>query len=185
MVALGEYIYAWYLHQALRYRLFTSYTPHHQSQEHTFNMPRRPPPTPLRLHQGPMPSRGKPKHTMPSLPRPVFHLPIPVVTGFAPRPRARSVAKHDEPALNLQTMTPDQLPNLAFPSRLSLDSRRSSTDSGASSPVSVSSRESDSSPPSPASEHFVRGPWDHSASIRVSIDISAVLPPPRPAALFA
>ncbi|EKM55753.1 uncharacterized protein PHACADRAFT_96073 [Phanerochaete carnosa HHB-10118-sp] len=106
-------------------------------------MPRRSPPTPLRLHQGPLPLRGKPKHTMPSLPRPAFHRPIPIAQGPASRPRARSIAEQDEPTLNLQ-----------------------------------------SSPSSPASEHFVRGPWDHSASIKVSIDISAVLPPPKQAAVF-
>jgi hypothetical protein len=34
-------------------------------------MPRRPPPTSLRLVQGPLPSRAEPKHTLPSFPRPV------------------------------------------------------------------------------------------------------------------
>jgi len=35
-------------------------------------MPRRPPPTPLLLVQGPLP-RGRFKFTMPSVPRPIFH----------------------------------------------------------------------------------------------------------------
>lgn len=34
-------------------------------------MPRRPPPTSLHLHKGPVPARGLAKHTLPSLPRPV------------------------------------------------------------------------------------------------------------------
>jgi len=36
------------------------------------NMPRRPPPSSLLLAQGPLPSRGQPKHTLPSLPRPAL-----------------------------------------------------------------------------------------------------------------
>ncbi|GJE86810.1 hypothetical protein PsYK624_028930 [Phanerochaete sordida] len=131
-------------------------------------MPRRPPPTPLRLHQGPLPARGKPKHTLPSLPRPAFHLPLPAVPGAAPRARAPSVGSGEH---NLQTMPPGELPG-----RPSFGSSRASTDS-VRSPVSPPSRAgSDASEP-------VRGPWDHSASIKVAIDISAVLPPPQPAAL--
>jgi len=38
-------------------------------------MPRRPPPTPLLLVQGPLPPRGESKFTMPSVPRPIFHPP--------------------------------------------------------------------------------------------------------------
>lgn len=36
-------------------------------------MPRRAPPTSLRLIQGPTPPRNAPKHTLPSMPRPTFH----------------------------------------------------------------------------------------------------------------
>jgi hypothetical protein len=36
------------------------------------SMPRRPPPTPLHLIQGPLPPRGRSKFTMPSMPRPIF-----------------------------------------------------------------------------------------------------------------
>lgn len=43
------------------------------------SMPRRPPPSPLRLVQGPLPPRGRSKFTMPSMPRPIFH-PETVVT---------------------------------------------------------------------------------------------------------
>lgn len=35
-------------------------------------MPRRPPPSSLLLVQGPLPSRGQPKHTLPSFPRPTL-----------------------------------------------------------------------------------------------------------------
>lgn len=36
-------------------------------------MPRRPPPTPLLLVHGPLPSRSESKFTMPSVPRPIFY----------------------------------------------------------------------------------------------------------------
>ncbi|KAF9504294.1 hypothetical protein BS47DRAFT_1490222 [Hydnum rufescens UP504] len=35
-------------------------------------MPRRPPPSPLRLCNGPLPPRGAPRHKLPDLPRPIF-----------------------------------------------------------------------------------------------------------------
>lgn len=35
------------------------------------------------------------------------------------------------------------------------------------------------------SREFVRGPWDHSGSIQVPFDVTAVLPPPMPAAVNA
>jgi len=38
-------------------------------------MPRRPPPSALRLHPGPTPPRSWLKHTLPSLPRPAFYPP--------------------------------------------------------------------------------------------------------------
>jgi len=51
------------------------------------SMPRRPPPTPLHLVQGPLPPRGRSKFTMPSIPRPIFH-PQKMV-GQRPVPRER------------------------------------------------------------------------------------------------
>ena len=139
-------------------------------------MPRRPPPTPLRLVEGPLPPRRQPKHTLPSLPRPAFYPPVAVIQGPVPRPRARSItADMVEPALELPL--PEDIA-----SRLSFASvgRRSSTDSD------VSSRRSSiaSGPPSPAPELKYRGPWDHSSSIKIPFDVSAVLPPPKPAALI-
>ena len=145
------------------------------------NMPRRPPPSPLRLVEGPLPSRRQPKHTLPSVPRPAYHLPIPVVQGPMPRPRARPVSGPVE--LDLPVFVELDM----LPSRLSIGSmgRRSSSDSGMSSPVSASSRGSgsDSGPPSPSSELSLRGPWVHSSSIKIPFDVSAVLPPPKRAAL--
>jgi len=52
------------------------------------SMPRRPPPTPLLLVQGPLPPRGVSKFTMPSVPRPIFH-PQTMVVAQRPVPRER------------------------------------------------------------------------------------------------
>lgn len=46
-------------------------------------MPRRPPPSPLRLVHGPLPPRGESKFTMPSVPRPIFY--PPTATGVVRR----------------------------------------------------------------------------------------------------
>ncbi|KIP10334.1 hypothetical protein PHLGIDRAFT_125677 [Phlebiopsis gigantea 11061_1 CR5-6] len=139
-------------------------------------MPRRPPPTPLRLVNGPLPPRRQPKHTLPSLPRPAFYPPIAVIQGPVPRPRATSISGDlVEPALELS------LPeDIAFGLSLTSMSRRSSTDSV------MSSRRSSmvSGPPSPALELKSRGPWDHSSSIQIPFDVSAVLLPPKPAVLI-
>lgn len=56
-------------------------------------MPRRPPPTPLHLVQGPLPPRGRSKFTMPSIPRPIFH-PQKMV-GQTPVPRERVHSKRE------------------------------------------------------------------------------------------
>jgi hypothetical protein len=47
-------------------------------------MPRRPPPTPLLLVHGPLPSRGGSKFTLPSVPRPTFHPQTAVVRRRVP-----------------------------------------------------------------------------------------------------
>ncbi|KAJ7684743.1 hypothetical protein DFH06DRAFT_1156500 [Mycena polygramma] len=51
-------------------------------------MPRRAPPSSLRLVQGPVPPRSVPRHTLPSVPRPTFSQPAVVVRGPAPRKQA-------------------------------------------------------------------------------------------------
>ncbi|KAI0747851.1 hypothetical protein C8Q80DRAFT_1120486 [Daedaleopsis nitida] len=131
-------------------------------------MPRRSPPTPLRLHNGPLLPRGMPRHTLPSLPRPAFQCPIPTVNA-GPIPRTRMT--HTElPVLDI--------PNIAAPSAL----EPSVSWSGPSSPTSASSM---SSTRSKRSKEFVKGPWDHSGTIQVPIDVGAMLPPPMPAAINA
>src|SRR5882762_8682864 len=54
-------------------------------------MPRRPPPTPLRLVNGPLPPRSRPKYTLPLVPRPTFFRPPMVVRGPAPRTRQQAL----------------------------------------------------------------------------------------------
>ncbi|KAG7092183.1 hypothetical protein E1B28_008552 [Marasmius oreades] len=53
-------------------------------------MPRRSPPTALRLASGPTPPRNTPKHTMPSVPRPAFYPQAAVPRGPSPTPRHKS-----------------------------------------------------------------------------------------------
>ena len=139
-------------------------------------MPRRQPPTPLRLHVGPLPARGKPKHTMPSLPRPAFQGPLPTVNA-GPVPRTRMT--HTElPVL--------VIPDLSAPSALATAATATALDpslswnswSGPSSPTSAASTASRK-----RSREFIRGPWDHSGAIHVPFDVGAVLPPPMPAAI--
>ncbi|KAI0075484.1 hypothetical protein K474DRAFT_1582781, partial [Panus rudis PR-1116 ss-1] len=56
---------------------------------------RRRPPSPLRLVEGPLPPRNKPKHTLPSLPRPAFNPKVHIVTAPGPKPRRRVNSQAD------------------------------------------------------------------------------------------
>ncbi|SRR6266436_5305679 len=71
-------------------------------------MPRRPPPTPLLLVQGPLPPRGTSKFTMPSVPRPAFH--PPTATGVVRR-------RVSCDAVEAGAMRAEQRGDLATPSR--------------------------------------------------------------------
>ncbi|KAI0637257.1 hypothetical protein C8Q77DRAFT_1155106 [Trametes polyzona] len=145
-------------------------------------MPRRSPPTPLRLHNGPLPARGKPKHTLPELPRPAFQGPVPSFTT-GPVPRTRMV--HTElPPLVIPDPTlglAGGLPGL-FATALDSGSGPSSPTSSASSRTSGEGRGGGLGGRKKSKE-YIRGPWDHSGAIHVPFDVGAVLPPPRPAAL--
>ncbi|KDQ60577.1 hypothetical protein JAAARDRAFT_31544 [Jaapia argillacea MUCL 33604] len=139
-------------------------------------MPRRPAPTPLRLVAGPTPPRGQPRHTLPSVPRPTFYPPSSVPRGPVTRARTGSP---DLPSSSLPLMEPDvnirlthkHLPPLAIPQmnvRPSPQGRRSSSTSS-----SYSS--------SGSTGDFVRGPWDHSSSITVPVDLESLITIPKPA----
>lgn len=138
-------------------------------------MPRRSPPTPLRLVDGPIPPRNRPKHTLPSRPHPVFH---PVPYAVHPRVRARSTDGMCAYAPASRRGSVDELITIADAGRM--------YESRSSSPVSASSSSDAGSrapSPLPQVEGFVvmRGPWDHSSSIKVPFDVKAVLTPPQPA----
>ncbi|KAM5531810.1 hypothetical protein V8D89_014509 [Ganoderma adspersum] len=145
-------------------------------------MPRRSPPTPLRLHVGPLPPRGMPKLTMPSLPRPAFYGAAPTLntsTGAIPRPRMT----HTElPSLVIPDPVAPTTANGSFSAALTAAALENQAWSGPSSPTSA---ESTRSATRKKSREFARGPWDHSGAIRVPFDVGAVLPPPRPAAINA
>ncbi|CDO69001.1 hypothetical protein BN946_scf184834.g8 [Trametes cinnabarina] len=144
-------------------------------------MPRRSPPTPLRLHTGPLPPRGMPKHTLPSIPRPAFHGPTPLTMDDAskPVPRAR-MAHTDLPTLLIPDALMTGLPGI-YGSAL----EAGTGSAGPSSPTSSASSRRAASLESgrKRSREWVRGPWDHSGAIHVPFDVGTVLPPPRPVAI--
>ncbi|GBE82520.1 hypothetical protein SCP_0409040 [Sparassis crispa] len=141
-------------------------------------MPRRLPPTPLRLVSGPLPSRGRPKHTLPSLPRPIFHPSAQITRG--PTPRARALPSEIDEIR--PRVTHGQFPPLILPiERASRSGESSPTSAGSWSSGKRSRSSSRSRSTSP--ERVLRGPWDHSSSIHVPFDVEAVLAPPRPVAI--
>jgi len=150
-------------------------------------MPRRPAPSPLRLVDGPLPRRGKPKHTLPSIPRPAFHPPTRLTEGAAPRERARSFTP--EPALPREHTTLSELPPLAIPLLSGSSSPTSSSYSGStvgrrSRTSSESSRLSGERSRLSMDEVKVHGPWEkHARSFSLPIDINTVVVPPRPVAI--
>jgi len=138
---------------------------------------RRPPPSALRLITGPTPPRSAPRHTLPSVPRPAFYPPSAVSRG--PSPRGRQSTTLPQPGLNAV----DQSTLCILTSYDSM-----------SSPYSSSTGTPTSSMPTPSSSNYsprsltsspkvLRGPWDHSGSIIVPIDLENVLTPLKPAAV--
>jgi hypothetical protein len=158
-------------------------------------MPRRPPPTSLRLIDGPLPSRSVPRHTMPSVPAPVFQ---PAVGGPLPREREKphTSSNYDAPVLAVITTVPTAL---SLPSSSSAGiSPVSGADSEhhdlrhSRSSSSLSSANSSASPspsframsPAPAKDgRSLRGPWDHSSSISFHVNVDTLLAAPAPAAV--
>lgn len=112
---------------------------------------RRPPPTSLRLVDGPLPARSRPKHTLPSLPRPTFHPKVTPMPG--PKPRRRVPSTEDIFLFINGLNTPTTIHNLV-PLSIPTGSSRGGEDSGASSPVSE--RSDESSPPSPSGNEHAR-----------------------------
>lgn len=117
--------------------------------------PRRAPPSALRLVQGPLPPRATPKHTLPSLPCPAFRPDAILPHGPIPQSRIRR-------ADSMRATFPDLPP-------LDLE-------------IANTYRSSSSTPTSPISGHRSRGPWNHSSSISVQVDIDSLIALPKPAA---
>ncbi|KAH7909143.1 hypothetical protein BJ138DRAFT_1067566 [Hygrophoropsis aurantiaca] len=124
-------------------------------------MPRRSPPSALRLVQGPLPPRNQPKHMLPTVPIPAFHRDDQLLRGPSPPPRTRRPG-HTH-------MISAELPPLDLSSICK--SSVSSEPSPSSSPVSTSSGKR------------IRGPWDHSSSISLEVDVNSMLALPKPAAV--
>lgn len=125
-------------------------------------MRRRGPPSSLRLVQGPLPPRYQPKHTLPSVPRPVFQPEASLPRGPAPAPRTR------QPNLD-HLIFPDLPP---FSLELAAICRPSS--SGSSTPTSS---------PSWSPTKRVRGPWDDSSCFNFAVDVDSILALPKPVAI--
>ncbi|KAG2149298.1 hypothetical protein DEU56DRAFT_881348 [Suillus clintonianus] len=119
--------------------------------------PRRPPPSALRLVQGPLPPRATPKHILPSFPCPAFQPEAALPHGPMPQSRTRRA----DPA------------RLTFPDLPPLDVEFANTHSrsGSSTPTS-----------SPTSGQRMRGPWNHSSCISVQLDINSLIALPEPVA---
>lgn len=154
--------------------------------EARYSMPRRPPPTPLRLYVGPLPPRSQPKHTLPSVPRPAY-------AASMSKTKSR---EHDVKAIDLLTMLPctatDPPPaiiNFASQDGIAGHRRRlsgSPTLRGSEGVLHMgSSRRGSLESMRQETENQVRyrGPWDHSASIKLPFDISTVVTPPMPVAI--
>lgn len=127
-------------------------------------MPRRPPPTALRLATGPTP-RYNLKHVLPSIPLPTFH-PLPIsgsYSNYASAPRHTTERR--------QRITHAELPPLDIPFFADGNGSRS----GNSSPTSAGSTSMKA-----GGGQIVRGPWDHSGSISFEFDVESMLAPLKP-----
>jgi len=143
--------------------------PHYQPTALQFTMPRRAPPSALRLVQGPIPPRSQPKHVMPCLPPPAFCPEEAMPRGSSPPPRSRRLGQ--------VVLRSTELSPLAMP--LEFDANSSRTSLALSTPTS-----SPSSPSSSPVGMRIRGPWEHSSSIsdQLQVDIDSLLAIPKPAA---
>ncbi|KAG0706380.1 hypothetical protein DFH29DRAFT_798435 [Suillus ampliporus] len=119
--------------------------------------PRRPPPSSLRLVQGPLPPRSTPKHALPCLPCPAFQ---PDAT-LSHRPMSQPRTRHADPT----RITFPDLPQLDVEFA---DAYRSASSTPTSSPISGKR---------------IRGPWEHSSGIMVLVDVDSLIALPKPAAI--
>jgi len=142
-------------------------------------MPRRPPPTALLLHSGPMPTRNYPKHILP-LP------PLPIVCRQSHSKVAAQLTATIQPILvpSINSHNTASSFNLYSLGNLAAASNSSVTIfSSEESPVSRSRSSSLSgSPYGAVPAKTVQGPWDRSTAFSFSgSDMDALLTPPKPA----
>jgi|SRR5882762_7860566 hypothetical protein len=124
-------------------------------------MPRRPPPTALRLATGPIPPRYQEKHVLPSVPLPTFHPHHIWESDFV------YALAHRQAIERPHRLTHRQLSSLDIPFRSGLRS-------GNTSPISAGSMGG------ARRKMISRGPWDHSGSISLEFDVESVLAPLKP-----
>lgn len=157
-------------------------------------MPRRAAPTPLRLIQGPLPKRGEPKHTLPSLPRPAFHPPPRLSQGPLPRERSQGYTnnadREDSGACASVFQFVHALPTGAVSPTTSTFSRASSMSRGhsrqSSTSSTTSSRSSRSSRSSMDEENAdtTYGPWvTNVKTFGLPFDPNTLVLPPQPVAI--
>ncbi|TDL27226.1 hypothetical protein BD410DRAFT_782301 [Rickenella mellea] len=136
-------------------------------------MPRRPPPTSLRLAQGPTPTRGQPKHTLPSIPRPTFY---PSKLSGTYYPRVTEPLGVAPPTLPVTRSPPDGY--LPLYCSVSLPGSRRNSSSGEGEGGHDLQRSAGAEP-----KKTTRGPWDHSGSISLPINVESILTLPKPVAI--
>lgn len=172
-------------------------------------MPRRPPPTALRLVPATqLLPRGVPKHTLPSIPRPALMLQdnLRVTTWETPGRRfslgserthagGSSVYSSGQASSVASLSTVDFGATQPQPKRRQTERGLDSSGIGTKSIPAViidavpGSRFTTPSPSpmssegSPASRGVMRGPWDHSRILSLPIDVGTVLPAPKPVAI--
>lgn len=166
-------------------------------------MPRRSPPTSLRLVQGSLPTRGQPKHTLPSMPRPTLLASnisraqvFPSIERERTYGHGRNMRSNVESVMVLSSsnrgcgvgiygqadvdanISGSSFESLPLPSSSSpvyaVNSRRGSFESLS----SVSSRASSPTPQS-RDKKVIRGPWDHSPAPSLEVDVDFLLAIPQ------
>ncbi|KAF9452831.1 hypothetical protein P691DRAFT_696150 [Macrolepiota fuliginosa MF-IS2] len=123
-------------------------------------MPRRPPPSSLRLVPGPLPARSVLKHSMPSVPRPT--LLAPASSSRGPSPCLRQIPSTEGlPRVDTQGFAGSQSPVM----------------NGGSPVLALAPTQRTSTP------KIQRGPWDHSGTIPLPFDVESMITPLKPVAL--
>lgn len=133
-------------------------------------MPRRPPPTALRLATGPTPPRHYAKHVLPSIPLPTFYPSPAQQPDYLQAPASRKAIELRQIIAHTELVR-TELPPLNIP--FIPGHRRSSSGADGTNPASAGSFRD-------RRGQMLRGPWDHSGCISVGFDVESVLAPLKP-----